>query len=769
MTNSIDLPCPPDLVESFYQAYNDTTGSQQDRLARCEAILDAVRACARVHTTYHAWSLLFAGILANERARDWGAGERLFRAALATNQGKDPLLEARAALALGVTCHTLDRWAESLTFCRQALDALAGLDKPIDAASAWTNMAIACSAGFTAGAFGLSHVTRGIEYCQNALAALDAMAPTRERSSLQASVYNTLGSLHSQAGQWHDAIAAYQHHLAICQEAGYECRTGISYDNLGQVYEQLGVDFIDAAIVSYQAALRIHRTCEDAFREALTRLSWAGLLHELGQRDTALAHYLHAIDQLEHLRAGITTTEARAGFAASIATAYAQAVLLALELGEIAQAFDLAERSRARAFLDTLAAGQVELLPQHEANIVPLADVQRWLAPGTLMLAFYTTGIIDPAARGLRQAAVQRHRFPPPHTLLFAVTHDQVTAHDTGLSPNDLLPRHLHAAAERHFLEPAIRRTLFDRLLGPIAHLLPDVLRLLIVPHGPLHYVPFQALTAPDGETLLRPGGPVLVYGPSASVLLRRPFGFSKTRRVSLPCLALGYNGSGPFRLRYAEEEAGRVATLCAGKALLGPALKRETLFAHGGQVRYLHISCHGEFDPEDPLASQLHLGAGETLTAQAVLDGWHFAGDLVVLSACESGLSRVRRGDELMGLVRAFMVAGAPAVIATLWRVDERSTRLLMERFYRDVAAGAGFARALQQAQLFLRELTAGEIQRLLATDAGIPNPPSSPADLPSMPLTGDLPGAALDADQTARPFADPFFWAPFVLVGAG
>ncbi len=757
MTNSFDPPCPPDLVESFYQAYNDTTGSQADRLARCGAILDAVRACARVDTTYHAWSLLFAGILANERARDWGEGERLFRAALATNQGKDPLLEARAALALGVTCHTLDRWAESLTFCRQALDALAGLDKPIDVASVWTNMAIACSAGFTAGAFGPSHVTQGIEYCQNALATLDAMPPTRERSSLQASVFNTLGSLHSQAGQWHDAIAAYQHHLAICQEAGYECRTGISYDNLGQAYAQLGVDYVDAAIVSYQAALRIHRTCEDAFREALTRLSWAGLLHELGERDTALAHYLHAIDQLEHLRAGITTTEARAGFAASIATAYAQAVLLALELGEIAQAFDLAERSRARAFLDTLAAGQVELLPQHEGDIVPLADVQHWLAPGTLMLAFYTTGIIDPAARGLRQAAVQRHRFPPPHTLLFAVTHDQVTAYDTGLSPNDILPRQLHAAAERHFLEPAIRRTLFDRLLAPIAHRLAGTRRVILVPHGPLHYVPFQALIAPDGETLLRPEGPELVYSPSASVLLRRPTTPSVARRVSLPCLALGYNGEGAQRLRFAEEEAHRVAAVCGGEALVGPGSKRAALFTQGVDVRYLHISCHGEFDPAAPLASRLHLGAGEVLTAQEVLAHLHLNGELVTLSACESGLSRVRRGDELMGLVRAFMVAGAPAVIATLWRVDERSTRILMERFYREVAGGAGFGRALQRAQLFLRTLSQDEAWRLLGVDAAEQDIP--PATHSPIALPGDTP----------RPFADPYFWAPFILVGAG
>jgi CHAT domain-containing protein len=262
--------------------------------------------------------------------------------------------------------------------------------------------------------------------------------------------------------------------------------------------------------------------------------------------------------------------------------------------------------------------------------------------------------------------------------------------------------------------------------------------------------VPFQALLAPDGETLLRPGGPELVYGPSASVLFRertaaRPLGLSATPRVwETPCLALGFDGEAGQRLRFAEEEASRIAALLGGVALTGPAGKREALLQRGPAARYLHISCHGQFDPAAPLESSLHLGAGEMLTAQDVLAGLHLSCDLVTLSACESGLSQVRRGDELMGLVRAFMAAGAPAVRATLWRVDERSTRLLMERFYRAVAAGVDFAQALQQAQLFLRSLSRQQALDLLGGDA-------------------------VGVDGPEQPFADPFYWAPFVLIGGG
>jgi CHAT domain-containing protein len=346
----------------------------------------------------------------------------------------------------------------------------------------------------------------------------------------------------------------------------------------------------------------------------------------------------------------------------------------------------------------------------------------------------------------------QRHRLPPAKTILFAVTHDAWMVYDLDLSPNDLMPQRLHGLAERHFLHLPVRRALYDRLVAPVAAGLAGKRRVVIVPHGPLHYVPFQALLAPDGETLLRPGGPELVYGPSASVLFRertaaRPSRLQKTSKVAetaLPCLALGFDGEGGQRLRFAEEEASRIAALLGGEALVGPAGKREALLQRGPHARYLHISCHGQFDPAAPLESALHLGAGELLTAQEVLTSLRLRCELVTLSACESGLSQVRRGDELMGLVRAFLAAGAPAVLATLWRVDERSTRLLMEQFYREAQAGASFAQALHTAQIYLRSLSRQQALDLLGEDA-------------------------VGVDGPEQPFADPFYWAPFVLIGDG
>jgi CHAT domain-containing protein len=123
---------------------------------------------------------------------------------------------------------------------------------------------------------------------------------------------------------------------------------------------------------------------------------------------------------------------------------------------------------------------------------------------------------------------------------------------------------------------------------------------------------------------------------------------------------------------------------------------------------------------------------------------------DLVTLSACESGLNRVRRGDELYGFARAFMIAGARALIVSLWRVDECSTLLLMHNFYQAVQAGTNFSTALHQAQVYLKKL-----QRSTAV--------SELADIGILPSAAGLP-EGYDVD---RIFADPKYWAAFIMIG--
>jgi tetratricopeptide (TPR) repeat protein len=682
--------------------------------------LAQLQSFSREQPAYEPWCAYFGGILTSERDHDWAEAERVFSRLLQADLNLP--LRGRVLMALGKIYKYQGRWEEAIRAYEGTSPLFAALDSPIDQAKAWKQIAISYRRGFTRGDFGPQALQRAMTHCQLALDVLEPIThPPPDVAWIEGSVWNTLGLIHRDLGQWDEAIACYRQDLDICRSLDDRFGMGLSYGNLGEIYQKQGQDYWPEALKAYRKALSIIREFDDHYEETEV-LANLGFLHqEMGEYPLALDYYSQAIELIEYLRADISSEAARAGFFTTIADTYANTVLLCLETGDERRAFDLVERARSRAFLDALSARSPELARKMEAPTLTLAEVQAALPDDALLIEYFTTGLVEAQDGRPTAQRPERHRFPPARTLILAVTRDGLQVHDASISPNDLRPRQLDSVVERHFLRPEIRRTLYDRLIGPVEHLLRGRRRLYLVPHGPLHYIPFQALVAPDGDTLLREDGPPLVYAPSATLLFSR--GLRETERAHESCLALGYDSAGATRLRCAEEEARSVARLTGGRALVGPAPKKEALFDQAANYRLLHFSCHGEFDPEAPLSSALHLAPGEDLTALEVLDHLRLRCDLVTLSACESGLSRVRRGDELVGLIRAFMYAGAPALVSTLWRVDERSTLVLMERFYREVQAEVGFAEALRRAQLHLRSLP---------------------------------------------PFTDPYYWAPFIFVGA-
>lgn len=726
----------------FKQAFLDAVRRRD--LAGAQATLDVLRArqTAPDEEGLAAWVRYFEGILANERDHDLAAGERIFLE-VAQRADADLELQSRLFLALALTCCRQNRLQSCMDYSQRSLACCRARGDNVGQAKALKQSVIALATGFDQGLFGPDVLPAIEQQCRQALALLEDAAPTEETQWLAGTLWNEIGAYHRARQEWAQAAAAYRRNLAICETIDHRSGLAVAYGNLGELLFKQGQAYWAEAEADFRRSLEIAQAAGFRGQQLDALVNLAYLQTAAGRLAEALDTYCTAIALIDTLRSGISTEAARAGFFATVTETFANAVLAAVAAGQPDEALYLAEQARARAFLDLLASGAVDN-PLLTTSVLTASQICQALAPDEALLAYFTTGLMA-APAGRDAGSLDRNRFPPASTLIFVVAREGVDVVTADTSPNDLQPRRLAGAAERHFLQLPVRRALYDRLVAPVAAGLAGKRRLYLVPHGPLHYVPFQALLAPDGETLLRPGGPELVYGPSATVLFGRPSRLPKTSKVSeLPCLALGFDGEGGQRLRFAEEEASRIAALLGGEALVGPAGKREALLQRGPAARTLHISCHGQFDPAAPLESFLHLGAGETLTAQQVLESLRLRCDLVTLSACESGLSQVRRGDELMGLVRAFLAAGAPAVIATLWRVDERSTRLLMEQFYREVAAGASFARALQQAQIFLRDLSRREAIELLGSDAP-------------------------DVSGAERPFADPFYWAPFVLVGDG
>jgi CHAT domain-containing protein len=214
--------------------------------------------------------------------------------------------------------------------------------------------------------------------------------------------------------------------------------------------------------------------------------------------------------------------------------------------------------------------------------------------------------------------------------------------------------------------------------------------RVVVVPHGDLHGVPFPALRL-DGASLLDEHEVVLA--PSAALFLH---GLSRSGAPASGCLILGVpDGAAPL----IGQEVRRVGEIHPGaQAFVGSAATRAALAA-GGRARWVHVASHAAFEAEDPMQSGLLLGDG-WLAADEVYD-LRLEADVVVLSGCATGRAGVTEGDDLLGLVRGFLHAGAGNLVTSLWRVDDDSTLRFMERLHREIAGGASPAAAIRSAAL--------------------------------------------------------------------
>ncbi|HYF63463.1 MAG TPA: CHAT domain-containing protein, partial [Herpetosiphonaceae bacterium] len=557
-------------------------------------------------------------------------------------------------------------------------------------------------------------------------------------------IANNIGEVEMLRGELAAAAAQFTRALELMSTRTYQVDV---YLNLGLV-RQAGGDHA-AALGSYQQALDLALELERYEIVALVRYR-IGFVHaERGRLELAGENYRLAIDLIEQTRQPIRDEGLRISLMGRWQQIYEAMVLLCLRLDDPAAAFDYAERARARAFADLLLEAS-SALGERQAEPATAAAVRAALPERTLVLAYLAVGLrapdsplLDaiPAGSALRELLVT-----PAALWVFAVGRDGVRAAPCPFNPNALHGSGPLAADGRRFLQPPVLRRLHAALIGPVEALLAAADHAVIVPHGPLHHIPFAALLDQSGAPLLDRAGR-LSHAPSATVLLHQLA--APPSAAARSCLALGYAGGAEHDLRHSEAEAAAVAALCGGEVWPADERIAARLRAAAVEYRWIHLACHGEFDTEDPLASWLLVGPEQRLRARDILAELRFDADLIALSACYSGVSRVLRGDEPLGLVRALLGAGARAVLVTLWPVEDTSARLLMEAFYRrllDQPAAPDLAATLQAAQRELRELPAQAARDRLGAD-GFEQSGLDPA-----------------AD---RPYADPFFWAGYVVIG--
>src|SRR5580704_7271446 len=252
---------------------------------------------------------------------------------------------------------------------------------------------------------------------------------------------------------------------------------------------------------------------------------------------------------------------------------------------------------------------------------------------------------------------------------------------------------------------------LYTELVAPVRAQLQGR-RLVVVPHGILHYLPFHALH--DGDAFLSDSFS-MSYAPSAAVFALCHARSSEPGRGSL---VLGIPDAQAPLIRDESESVHKI--LAGSELLMGADANHEVFLNRAVSSRIIHVATHASFRPDNPMFSGIRLGDGYLYLYE--LYQLRLSAELLTLSGCATGLNVIAAGDELLGLIRGALYAGARALLLTLWEVNDRSTAEFMTSFYRYLPRAESKAEALAQA-----------------------------------------------AKELRATHPHPYFWAPFVLVGKG
>jgi CHAT domain-containing protein/Flp pilus assembly protein TadD len=611
-----------------------------------------------------------------------------------------------------------------------------------------------------------------------------------------------------------------------------------SFGNLGDVALLRG----DAsqAVSCYQSALKIWRERvpgTTTLAKSLHDLGKAYRLqpHSLGITDELFQQALDALEQ-QFTRLG-GSQSSKVNFRSDHKNFYRDALDVQLELGKTAAAFQTLERSRARSFLEQLAERDTifttdisEDLDRERHRLAFRVDrVQRQL--GALHSrddAKRVEALRDELRRlqdeaGELEAKIRRTspklaalQYPKPldleavraaldpgtlllsysvgekKLLLFSLSQEQPLRVDTlplteeelreGVRQflSDIGTGSLSSPARRQSFE-ALARKLDSILIEPVADRIGTAKRLLILPDGPLHLLPWGALIREALASTERHGRRwqyLAEWKPFSTVLSATLFAELKKDRPRpdqnalargvalfgdpiLPQLAARTHlvDSPDVRVRsaaqrgfefepipFSRSEVGNISALLPEATVyLGREATEEHAKSLPRNTRIVHFATHATLDERFPLNSAVVLSIPEKfeegkdnglLQAWEIFEKVRFDADLVVLSACESGLGKEMGGEGLIGLTRAFQYAGARSVLASLWKISDRTTAELMARFYRHWQSGLPKDEALRAAQM---ELLQGPIRVKDGAGKEVEIDASSPYSWAAFQINGD------------------------------
>ncbi len=473
-----------------------------------------------------------------------------------------------------------------------------------------------------------------------------------------------------------------------------------------------------------------------------------------GQLDEAKRNFEEALLIIEDQRTQLGSEEFRTGFFQDKIYVYADLIETLVNQNDLAEAFHVVERSKSRSFLDLLGTKALETARRENSDVARLDSIDKRMAIleesfkdrslNETQLAGYLTESeeltdlrkqllatikknneelssllsVSPLKLSETQAMLDKdvtmleYYVTPKFYLIFVISKTGIECVKKEIPGIKLYRMLLDFRNDLLTVDkPNYKKSsqnLYELLIAPaLAHIKTE--RLIVVPYGKLHYIPFSALMSEKEEFLIDQYS--LSYLPSASLMK-----FILKKRKAVPSSAQSLN-----LLAFGNPVVPNMSPLASAESevkFIGGLFGENNIFLRGNATEsvmkkeiahseILHFACHGVFDLDNPSKSGIFLTQDTQNDGKVLVDEIFSLkldrAQLVVLSACETGLSRVTQGDELIGLTRAFIYAGTPALISSLWQVSDASTEFLIKGFYEQFRS-LRKSDALRQAQLKLK-----------------------------------------------------------------
>jgi len=466
-----------------------------------------------------------------------------------------------------------------------------------------------------------------------------------------------------------------------------------------------------------------------------------GRMYEiLDLTDKAIESYRSAISVIEKIRGNLTIDEFKSAFFDNKRVVYDRLISLLLHNNHQADAFQVSEQARARAFYDILANKKIDfrgsvpgdLISKEQEKRLEMQQLYKLLQRGERDAS--EKGVSEGAEiRQIREAlartqteyadilqmlklnnpsyaemvsakpvllsdlqshldsrtAVMAYWIGDKELIYWFVTHSDIIGGTTDIDRNGLA--HIVGDTRLAIQSNETDKTstglsqLYQLLIAPVENELNNISNLVVIPNGALHFMPFQALINKKGEYLVQKYN--IVYSPSAGVYIICNDRLVKTGKRFMGMALSDITVENKTGLPGTGNEVKRILPLFPDNISAFGMQSTETFAKeHAGDYNFIHFATHGSYNYKRPLYSYLLFPASDEddgrLNVYEVFE-MRLNAKLVTLSACETGLGNITQGDEITGLSRAFLFAGSSSVLVSLWSVADYSTSMLMTNFY--------------------------------------------------------------------------------------